>query len=249
MKKIITASFIVLIAAAPLFSWDQKLSTTEIQLAQKKMSDLEYNFELTKFIPHDYYAEAVISLRKARLAMEKKDYLNAYYHSSMAIVKIETTTVSALVRKTKEELTKLEIEHLKKQKPKIVKKPASNEIIDANLLKKGNVYRIVFPDKNIFVSGKYTLNEFGRESLQKIVKVLEKFNKSTVTIAGHSKHRDLKNYTRRKADFLKKFLSESGIAGERISTVGAGNHEAMDTAVGFRRVNRIEIVISGIDQP
>jgi len=249
MRIINAVLFIVLISAGPLFSWDKKLSTTELQIAQKKMSDLEYNFELKKFIPHDFYAEAVISLRKAGLAMEKKDYLNAYYHSSMAIVKTETTTVVALVRKTRETLTKLEIDHLKKQKSKKTKKSTANEIIDANLLKKGNAYRIVFPDKNIFVSGKYTLNEFGEESLYKLVKVLEKFKKSTVKIAGHSKYRDLKHYTKRKADFIRKFLAESGIDEERISTVGAGNHEAMDTAVGFRRVNRIEIVISGIDQP
>ena len=249
MKNIPVVLFIVLITAGPLFSWDQKLSTAELQLAQKKMSDLEYNFELKKFIPHDYYAEAVISLRKAGLAMEKKDYLNAYYHSSMAIVKTETTTVFALVRKTREALTKLEIDHLKKQKPKIVKMPTANEIIDANLLKKGNVYRVVFPDKNIFVSGKYTLNEFGKESLYKLVGVLEKYKKATIRIAGHSKNRDLKYYTKRKADFIRKFLAESGIDEGRISTVGVGNHEAMDTAVGFRRVNRIEIVISGIDQP
>lgn len=247
MKKTILITLIIFSSLSPLFSWDEKKATSEIQLAQKKMSDLEYNFELKKFIPHDFYAEAVISLRKARLAMEKKDFENAYYHSSMAIVKTETTTVAALVRKTEEERKKLEIEFLRNNQQKEVKKePVATEILEANLLLKGDLFRIVLPDKNIFRKRSYRLSSDGKDSLEKIIRVLEKFDNANVKIAGHSRHRDLRNYTKRKADFIKKFFIEAGINEGRITTVGAGNHEVMDTAIGFRRVDRVEILISGI---
>ncbi len=42
------------------------------------------------------------------------------------------------------------------------------------------------------------------------------------------------------------YLAEEGIKPERIETIGLGNSEVMDTAIGFRRVNRVEIIITGI---
>ncbi len=246
MNKITVILILLFAFLSPLFSWDQKNATSRIQEAQKKMSDLEYNFELKKYIPHDDYAESVISLRKASLAIEKKDFINAYYHSSMSIVKTETTTISALATKANYEKLSLERDFYKENQAPAEKKPDLLDIIEANLLKKGDIYRRVFPDKNIFVKGKYILNDFGQDSFQKIAVVLKNHKEARIKIIGHSQYRDLRAYTKRKAGFLKMFLVEAGIDDERVETLGVGNSEVMDTAVGFRRVDRTEVLITGI---
>ena len=246
MKRPVLILILISLCAHPLYSWDQKKATEKIQAARQKMSDLEYNFELKKYIPHDDYAEAVISLRKASLAIERKDYLHAYYHSSMSIVKTETTTISALARKANYEQLALEKDYYKKHQAPSKKAIDLSDIIAANLLKKADTYHRVLPDKNIFIKRKYRLSKRGKETMNKIAAVLKNHESAKIKIVGHSKYRDLKAYTRRKADYLKMYLAEEGIKPERIETIGLGNSEVMDTAIGFRRVNRVEIIITGI---
>ncbi|MCU0848001.1 MAG: hypothetical protein MUD12_08965 [Spirochaetes bacterium] len=133
-------------------------------------------------------------------------------------------------------------------KPKKIDLKEYNSIISANLIKKGPIYKIELYDKNIFRKSNFKLNDYGVGALNKIVKVLIEYPECKIKIVGHSRDFDYKNYSKYKAKVVSGYLLKNKIDSQRISYMGIGNKEVMDTHLGFRRVDRVEIIVSGINQ-
>jgi len=249
MKQRIILSFcLIFIFSTNLMAWNKNKSILMIQEAESMVNDLDYNYELKEFIPHDEYSEAVISIRSARIQFDKDNFKMAYFYAAISIVKIETTSIIAKARKARYEKLSLERDYYRDHQAITEKSTApGNEIVDAGLLKKDNVYRTIMLDKRIFTQKGYRLTKSARNQLDRIAAVLEKHPQAGIKIVGHSSYRDLKYYTRRKAESIKNYLISKGTTTDRISVIGLGNTEAMDTAVGYRRIDRIEIIITGIE--
>lgn len=101
-----------------------------------------------------------------------------------------------------------------------------------------------------FDFGKDTLRAESKTKLDKAVEIMTKHPSVRVEISGHSDSvggRDTNmNLSQRRADAVKRYLVEKGIAGDRIETRGAGPDEPIDsnrTDAGRAKNRRIEFKV------
>jgi outer membrane protein OmpA-like peptidoglycan-associated protein len=235
-----------------LFAWDEDACKKLIEKADNAIGEIDNNFEIQEFLPFDYYTKAVINIRNSRKQVEDEEYELAFFHVSIALIKIETARIYAEAKKLDRDRLLFERNYYRNKKKAIEEKPVKtttdlNEIIEANLLKKGNIYRIEILDRNLFEKRRLRLSKRGMKSMEKIIRVLDKFENSKIRIVGHTSFYDYKKFSERKSKRLKKFFVANNIKGERIDSIGAGNRIVMNTAVGFRRIDRVEFIITGIE--
>lgn len=233
-----------------LFAWDEDSCKKLIEKADKDIGEIDNNFEIQEFLPYDYYSEAIINIRNSRLELENEEYELAFFYVSVALIKIETARVFAEAKKLERDRLVYEKNYYRKKKDKVIV-PAKmvaelSDIIDANLLKKGNIYRIEILDKNLFEKKRFRLTQRGLKTIKKIIRVLENHSGSKLRIVGHTSFGDYRKISEKKSIKLKKFFIANKINGDRITALGAGNRVVMNTAVGYRRIDRIELIISDI---
>ncbi len=243
----------ILISRNIAYAWDEASCRKLIEKADSTVSTIDNNYEIRDFLPHDFYSEAVINIRMSRWEMDNEEYELAFFYVSTALVKLETARIYAEARKLERDILIYERNYYRVMKSKNDKIPVKttgdlSEIIEANLRKKGNIYRIEILDKNLFEKRRFRLSKRGLKTMEKVIRVLEKYGNSKLKIVGHTSFTDYKNFSERKSKRLKKFLIANNINGGRISAIGAGNRIVMNTAIGFRRIDRVELIISGIDQ-
>jgi len=234
--------FIILITSINIYAWDKQKVIDVIRDAESLTNSVDQDYEIKEFIPYDYYSEALVNVRNAKNEMKKKQYKIAYCYASISMIKLKTAIVIADTRK--KIYTKLLVE--KNYYKKNTGDKNLMNIIEANLLKKGPVYTIQLPDKNIFKKNSYILNKRGKKYTDRIYNVLEAYPESKIKIVGHTGTFDMRNYSKTKARKIASFFQKKGIDRNRIEYIGAGNRIVLNTPLGFRRVNRIEIIISGI---
>ncbi len=248
----ILSLMLIFISTGNLLAWDEDSCKKIIEKADNAISDIDNNFEIKEFLPYDYYSEAVINIRMSRWELDNEEYELAFFYASTALIKIETARIYAEARKLERDRLIYEKNYYRKKKKEETAEPVKtptdmNEIIEANLLKKGNIYRIEIIDRNLFEKRRLSLSKRGLKSMEKIIRVLEKYSNSKLRIVGHTSFTDYRKFSERKSKRLKKFFVANNINGDRITAIGAGNRIVMDTAVGFRRIDRIELIITGIE--
>lgn len=114
---------------------------------------------------------------------------------------------------------------------------------------------VTMKDKILFDVGKADLKAESRASLDKIAGVLKKYEKTDLTVAGHtdstgtaSLNKDLSD---RRAMSVRSYLVEKGVPSSRLETVGFGPDKPItsnDTAEGRAQNRRVEIHIAPNDQ-
>ncbi len=244
-----------------VYGWNKKTSIEKIAKAKALLNSLSDNEGLAPFIPFKEYSEAFINAIIAQNELNKSNFTLAYYYASIAEIQTETLKVIAEKNSYKHKKIILERDYFKKtaqnKKCKEQTKTQNKDttvsvkinvkvLLESNLKKKGDIFRIEFLDRYILTRWKRYPSEKGKRELSKIIDILNAFPKSKIIIVGHSSYFDLYHYSKRKAYVITKYLIDNGIAKNRITTYGLGNSEVMKTPWGYRRLNRIEILIKGI---
>ncbi len=250
IKKIFTVLIIVISSQYSLFAWDAGKVKKSIQKAESYISEIESNIHLKEFIPYEYYSSAVVNIRNARNELLKKEYNVAYFYSEVAYIKLKAAYYFAKARKIRFDEIVYERDHYKNNKKYLDNRASDSNlryIIEANLFKKNNIFKIEFLDKEIFTGSRLRISSHGKLLIDRIIKVLTAYKKCRVKLVGHSGFNDFKKISGYKARIIKRYMTEKGIDPDRIDAFGAGNRIVMKTPLGYRRINRIEIIVSGIE--
>lgn len=249
MKNKLIPVFIIftLISALPLFSKDKNGSLKAIEQAENSLKNLDSMTEIKQYIPSDIYNDAIINIINARSQWDKNEFLSAYFLGTVAFIKLEAARNFSLSKDNKYKKIMLELDNCKKKPSgQSIESNKLNAILNSGLAKKADVLTLSIMDKNLFKGNDFKISNEGISRLSGIIEVLKLFPECTVKIAGHSSSFDYKSYTKIKAEAVLKYLIISGINESGLSSIGLGNIEVMDTPVGYRRLDRIEIIISGI---
>ncbi|MFC1671448.1 OmpA family protein [Spirochaetota bacterium] len=261
------------------YSWEKKDASKAIQIAETRLNSVDNMSGLYTFVPYDTYHDAIIFLIISRNYLKEGKMNLSYFYATLSIIRVKTAIniaktrsfnyktvlLEAKFQKTKTDKCYTKIKAIKNEiiksnvKKDIVKKQITKVvdtkfkylklIIDANLIKKGSAFTVTLFDRDIFEKGEYTLNSHGMNTLDNIIKVVNKYPKSEIQIVGHTRFLDKKRKSEKKAKALSNYFTKNGIEQNSIEVTGLGNREVMNTAMGFRRVDRIVIVITGIELP
>ena len=250
MKKKFMPAFLVIIflITLPVYSKDKNTSLQAIEQAENSLKTLDSLVDQKQYIPSDLYNDAVINIINARTQWEKDEFLSAYYLATVAFIKLESAKNYSMARDNKNKKLMLELESLRKQPAGNTINNANilNAILDSGLTRKKDLFTITILDKNLFKGNDFKLSDDGIKRLSRIIEVIKLFPGCSVKIAGHSSSFDYKDYTKYKAEAVLKYIVSSGINSKSISASGIGNNEVMETPIGYKRLDRIEIIISGI---
>ncbi len=253
MKKIFILILITFAIPKIVFSWDKEKTLEVIKKSEILMMELDNDINLQEHIPYNFYTEAIINIRNSRTHLDNKEYNLAYFYSSISIIKLETASFFAKARKNRIQKIILENNYYKKnaQKGKVTEdkyEPGNYKFITyANLFRKDNIYRNEILDNDLFNKTSYLINNKGKMYLDKTIEVMKKFSNTKIKIIGHSSFNDYNKNSEKKSLAIKNYFIYNGIEAIRIETIGAGNRIPMNTPIGFRRIDRIEMIISGID--
>lgn len=113
---------------------------------------------------------------------------------------------------------------------------------------------IAFESEDVFFEfDQSTLTEESRRLLQKKAAFLQKHPEVNITIEGHCDQRGSSDYNlglgQRRADAIKNYLQDLGIAGNRLATVSYGKEQPLDDAMteaAFARNRRGHLVMGGV---
>jgi peptidoglycan-associated lipoprotein len=114
---------------------------------------------------------------------------------------------------------------------------------------------VAFESEDVFFDyDQATLNDASRNLLQKKSGFLQKHREIQITIEGHCDQRGSSEYNlglgQRRADSIKNYLQDLGIAGSRMSTVSYGKEQPLDpemTEAAFSRNRRGHLVVGGLN--
>lgn len=209
--------------------------------AETMKKSIDSNTELAPFVPFDFYNQASANTEKARQLLDDGKYHDAVYQAKDALLRFEIASLTAQARNARYQKMSLLSE-------KCSSRIMTNPVMDAQFLKKGDVFRANLYDRQVFVVKNghiyYKLSSDGKDRLDKIIKVLKEYPDYRMKIVGHTSESDYNDYSKQKADIIAKYLYGKDISSDRIEIMGLGNKEVLDTHLGFRRVDRVEFILS-----
>lgn len=110
---------------------------------------------------------------------------------------------------------------------------------------------VTMRDKILFQSGQSSLQPASQTSLTRIAAVLKKYQKTEVTVAGHTDHVGTATFNQslsdQRARSVYRFLGDQGISSHRMKTMGFGFSQPVssnETASGRAQNRRVELHIS-----
>jgi peptidoglycan-associated lipoprotein len=114
---------------------------------------------------------------------------------------------------------------------------------------------IAFESEDVFFEfDQATLTEESRSVLQKKAGFMKKHPEVQITIEGHCDQRGSSDYNlglgQKRADSVKNYLQDLGIAGNRLATVSYGKEQPLDpgeSEAAWARNRRAHLVIGGIN--
>lgn len=231
-----------------MFFFLQAAFTAPKDDASKKYNDaesmkrsLEARAELSAFIPFDMFNLGSVRLERARVYLNDGKYNDAAYNATEASIRFEIASLTAQARAARSEKMKL-------LSDSCTAGIMTNPVMDAQFFKKGDVFRANIYDRQVFVTKKdhvyYKISPEGKERLDKIIKVLGVYPNNKMKIVGHTAEPDHNDYSKQKADIIAKYLYEKNVTADRIEVIGLGNKEVFDTYLGYRRIDRVEFILS-----
>ncbi len=246
MKLRILSSAIILLFSAAAHSFTETDYNDAIKKASEAIERLEKDENNKPYIPYGIYADLVVSIRAARSSFGNGNIDEAYFHARAAIEYAETV---AIIADTRRMVKEIEIANaISKIETRIAESEASRYslLLASGFRKKGNCYTVDISDGLIFGKNRGALSGSGEERLNKLVQIIKKLGPSGVVIVGHTSKRDVKNYSARKAGIVESFLIKQGVDSGLIRKASFGDTVAADTAAGFIKADRIEIVLEGL---
>ena len=245
MNRLVLSFILVLAACLPAFAWNKNKAILMIQEAQSMIQDIDSDYELKEYIPFDEYSEAIISIRSAQIEYDKENYPRSYFYAAISIVKIETTKIMATTRKLRYEKLVYECDFYKKNSKNGSK--ISSSLLTSGLVYDENTFRKVIADRYLFSGKNNSVSASGRKQLDPVIAVMKEYPAAKIKIVGHTSFFDNRHYSLKKAETATDYLANNGIEKDRIEAIGLGNAVVLDTALGYRRVDVIEIIITGIE--
>ncbi len=246
VKRTFIIAFLLLASFRTGWGMEKGDVETLIQKAESVLTEIDKNTGMKKFYQADSYSDALLHIIYARNQLEDGLYNSAYFYANLSIIKLEIASVAA-------EAVKYEYDLIVKQRDScmnISKARISGDVFDAMLEsgfeKKGDVYRTQFLDEYIFSKKRTSLDNFGKERIDRIIYIMSRFPKCSATIVSHSAEYDARDYTGRKASVVADYFTSKGISAVRLKGIGLGNREAMETNLGYRKADRIEIILRDI---
>lgn len=121
---------------------------------------------------------------------------------------------------------------------------------DMQMQRVGDVIRLSIPGAGIFATGSDRLSAQLESTLRRVTGVLVEFNRTVITIEGHTDDRGDEAYNRslseRRAKSVARFMVDAGVDPRRLDEVGRGEVHPVadnDSEAGRAANRRIEIVI------
>lgn len=237
----ILAAFILL--EGPAFPEIQDDAAQALANADAFAKNIELNKDLGPYLPLEIYDTARADAAKARMFLNDKDYVAAYYHASIAAIGFETAIIKAQAKMMRGQAERLSSRHRNESNDE-------SSLTKAKFEKKGNTYRTMIYDGQLFNGKKnpkhYTFLKNGKKRLDEICSMIKAHPAWRLKVVGHTAGHDRGDYSLRKAAAVKKYFIDNAIEPERIDSIGLGNKEVMATSRGYRRVDRIEFIITGL---
>ena len=114
---------------------------------------------------------------------------------------------------------------------------------------------VAFESEDVFFNyDQATLTDASRNLLQKKAGFLQKHREVQITIEGHCDQRGSSEYNlglgQRRADSIKNYLQDLGVAGSRMAAVSYGKEQPLDpemTEAAFSRNRRGHLVVGGLN--
>ena len=141
--------------------------------------------------------------------------------------------------------------HMDKQKKEL------DEIKEAKVetIKNGEGLKVTFEEGILFATNSSTLNTSSQDALTKFATSLKNNQETNVVISGHTDNtgNDAINdpLSEKRANAVANFLKSKGVAGGRMTTIGAGSRQPVatnETAEGRQQNRRVEVVIVANDK-
>jgi outer membrane protein OmpA-like peptidoglycan-associated protein len=267
MKKILVTAVSVLILSGMLYAHNKKLATETIQNAEAKIADIEKLDDIKQFIPYKLYSEGLMNIVNAKTSLAQNNFGRSYYLASIAYIQLDCSVIQAETNKIVLAGGSIKPSGTDDKKTipdgstpdpgkKIVpdgtgpvpdSSKTSSLIERAGLEKKQSVYVRSINDDEIFHADGFTVNTNGKNILNRVIDLMKENPESKITVISHLHRRDNHGIGLRKSDAVRSFISGRGINAGRITTISSGSREVVKSGSGFRRIDRIEIIISGID--
>lgn len=235
----------LLFITIPIFSKNKNEASQVLSNAENLLESIDSNKTLSNNLPGEIYSRAVINIIKASNYMEASDFDNAYFYATDAIIKLQASEVMAKTRELKDKKVENELLFYKSKGGGSSCEKAA-VVMRANLQKKGKFYSVFYHDMEIFEKH-MQLTGNGKSKIDTIVNILKEFPGSSVRIIGHTASSDFNRSSELKADVVNKYILKKGIDKSRVTHSGIGNREVLDPGLGFRKIDRLEIVISGLE--
>jgi hypothetical protein len=234
-----------LLLPASLFAFTKEEAVNAIKNAENLENRIKTDTALGPHVPYDLYSEAALNLSSARTMLDDRDYSEAYYFASMSAVRFETACLTAQARQARYQRLSLLGEQRGEDR-----KADDSTLGDSHMVKKGDVYHTWLYDWQLFIVKNrrvtYKLNPEAKEHLDSIVSLLQSYPGAKLKIVGHMAVPDYRDYSRKKAEIVARYFIEKKIPTERLEIIGVGNREVMETYVGYRRVSRVEFILTDV---
>jgi hypothetical protein len=237
-----------LLSVFPCYAATPNDIKTIISKADTFAEEIDQMKDIAQFIPYDMYSQAIIDIIFARNLLEEGKLLEANFYANAGYIRFQA---AVLIGETKK-LRYQKIEHNQGLK----KGPCNSAIVDINsminarFIKKGPYYSTYILDRHLFANIKgnesLNINSIGKQRLTHIIKAMKENPEANIKIVGHTDYNDYKGYSLQKAKAVGLFLIQNGISQNRIKTFGLGNKEVIETYQGYRRVSRVELILSGL---
>ena len=129
------------------------------------------------------------------------------------------------------------------------------EVSNARVERVGEGIRIVFDTGLLFSSESATLNPDSRYNIEKLARILNRYDDTNVVIEGHtdSTGSEAANQmlSERRAEAVSTLLRTYGVSGRRITAIGYGETRPVatnETEAGRRQNRRVEVLIYANDE-
>jgi len=126
----------------------------------------------------------------------------------------------------------------------------AEEVEGAEVERVGEGIKITFDSGILFAVNKSDLTPNARTNLTNLASILQKYEDTDILIEGHTDADGTEEYNQalseRRADAVKAFLVNQGVTGVRMTTVGYGEMQPIDsneTAAGKTQNRRVEVAI------
>lgn len=131
-------------------------------------------------------------------------------------------------------------------------KELAYDLPDAHVQRIGEGIAVTFPDGLLFPFDSDQLHPEARENMRRFAASMVEYANTSVMVVGHTDSVGSAEYNQRlserRAQSAADFIARSGVARSRITTVGAGQNEPIDTNstdAGRSQNRRVEVAIYG----